>query len=158
MDKPKMLRKRYIPNEIVDISRDEILFIDENLIVTKWKTIKPRNDFSHGVSFTFINIGIKISKFFDKSGTFLYWYCDIINIEYDYKNNTYILTDLLVDVKVLPDGLVNILDCDELAEAFEKNIISKEETCSALKKLHELLNMINKNEFPPKICLDKLYI
>ena len=55
----KLFRKRYIPNEIVDISGDEILSIDTDLIITKWKPIHPRDDIGSGLSFTFLNDGIK---------------------------------------------------------------------------------------------------
>ena len=40
----KIYRKRYIPNEIVDISSDEVLKCDEDMLVTKWLPIKKRPD------------------------------------------------------------------------------------------------------------------
>lgn len=40
----RMLRKRFIPNEVIDISSDEILRRDDNLLVTKWLPIHPRGD------------------------------------------------------------------------------------------------------------------
>ena len=74
----KIYRKRYIPNEVVDISSDEIIYQDEKMIVTKWIPIKPRTDISKGVSYTMLDKGWKISKFYDLDGKLLYWYCDII--------------------------------------------------------------------------------
>ena len=53
MKKPIILRKRYVPSEIIDITGDELLLRNENLLVTKWKPIKKRQDISGGMSFTF---------------------------------------------------------------------------------------------------------
>ena len=44
MKKPIVLRKRFIPFEVVDISHDELLFRNESLLVTKWTAIKPRRE------------------------------------------------------------------------------------------------------------------
>ena len=63
MEKPLMYRKRYIPDEIKSLNDDEILFINDEVIVTRWKTFKPKKEFSNGISYTFLNRGYKISKF-----------------------------------------------------------------------------------------------
>ena len=60
----QIYRKRLIPDECILLKDDEILEIDEDYIVTKWKTLKPRRDFSHGYSCYFLKLGFKISKFF----------------------------------------------------------------------------------------------
>lgn len=152
MNKVIILRKRYIPLETIDISEDEILFRDEELLVTKWKPIKPRNDLSAGVSFTFLKQGYKISKFYDKDSKFLYWYCDIIEVEYKAENEEYTLIDLLVDVKVFPDGAYHILDIDELVIANEKGLVSQTQVNKALTGLEKLLAMIYTDTFPPEVC------
>lgn len=157
MDKPGVLRKRYIPFETVDISGDEMLFRSEELLITRWKAIKPREDISGGISFTFLKKGIKISRFYNASGEFLYWYCDIIDVEYDPGKDLFTLVDLLIDVKILPGGCPRILDADELAEAIEKDLITKEQACSSLKKLDLLLKMIYSGNFPPEVCKSEEY-
>ena len=68
----KMYRKRFIPNEIIDISSDEVLERNENIIVTRWKPIKPRQDIGGGISYTFLKRGYKISKIFDNNGEFIF--------------------------------------------------------------------------------------
>lgn len=156
MKKPIILRKRYIPYETIDISGDEVLFRDESFLITKWKPIKPRNDICGGISFTFLQEGYKISKFFDKDASFLFWYCDIIQVEYD-DADKFLLIDLLVDLKVFPNGDNRILDLDELSLALEKNLITKEQGCLALNRLDKLLNMVYSDTFPPQICLEKAY-
>lgn len=82
MEKPLMYRKRYIPDEIKSLNDDEILFINDEVIVTRWKTFKPKKEFSNGISYTFLNRGYKISKFMNDSGETVYYYCDIINSEF----------------------------------------------------------------------------
>lgn len=158
MKKPKILRKRFIPNETVDITGDELLFRSEELLITKWKPIKPRSDVSRGVSYTFLKNGFKISKFFDTSGCFAYWYVDIIEVEYDADQDLYTLIDLLVDVKLTDDVNFKVLDAAELAEAIEKGFISCEQACSSLRTLDKVLNMIYEGNFPPDVCRDEAHI
>ena len=152
MMKPTVLRRRYIPYEIVDISDDELLFRDNELLVTKWNSIKPRPDFHGGISFTFLNRGYKLGRFYDKDKNFLYWYCDILDVQYDRISDTYTLNDLLVDIKIYPDGRVEVLDADELAQALEEGLVSREQACASLRILDELLKMIYSGRFPPAQC------
>jgi protein associated with RNAse G/E len=152
MKKPAVLRRRYIPYEIVDISDDELLFRDDELLVTRWTSIKPRPDFQGGISFTFLNKGYKLGRFYDKDKNFLYWYCDILDVQYDEAADTYTLNDLLVDIRVYPDGKVEVLDADELAQALEQGLISTEQAAASLKTFDELLKLIYSGNFPPKQC------
>ncbi|MBO5142563.1 MAG: DUF402 domain-containing protein [Clostridia bacterium] len=148
----KMFRKRYIPEEIVDISSDEVLEKNENLIVTRWKPIKPRADIGGGISYTFYKKGYKISKIFDNEGKFIYWYCDIIEYTYDKEKDEYIFIDLLVDLKIYPDGKMEVLDFPELSEAFKSNMITGEQLIHAIKSINVLIEMVQNNYFPPEIC------
>lgn len=147
----KIYRKRYIPNEIIDISGDKVESVNENLLVTSWLPIHPRNDVAFGMSYTYLKKGWKISKFYDKDKNFLYWYCDIIDAQI--KDEEYILVDLLVDIKVYPDGRYEILDEEELDEALNEGLITKEQKEEALNKLNALLETIKKGEFPPRECI-----
>ncbi len=147
----KIYRKRYIPNEIIDISGDKVESVNENLLITSWLPIHPRNDVAFGMSYTYLKKGWKISKFYDKDKNFLYWYCDIIDAQI--KDEEYILVDLLVDIKVYPDGRYEILDEEELDEALNQGLITKEQKEEALNKLNALLEIIKKGEFPPIECL-----
>ena len=150
----KIFRKRYIPNEIVDISKDEVIYKDENLIITKWIPIKPRNDFSSGISYTMLDKGWKISKFLDSNGNLVYWYCDIIDYKLEIVDGEETLTtiDLLVDVKVFEDGRYEVLDEEELDEALNQGLITKTQKEMAISKLSNLIELIKKGNFPPEIC------
>lgn len=152
MKKPLVLRRRYIPDETVDISGDELIFRSERLLITKWTAIRPRTDFYGGISFTFLDKGYKLSRFYDAEGKFLYWYCDIIEVIYEQNEDKYTLNDLLVDIKILPDGAVRLLDADELAQAIEEGLISNKQACKALRALNSLLELIYSGRFPPEEC------
>ena len=147
----KIYRKRYIPNEIVDISGDEVVLKKDGLIVTRWLPIKPRKDISSGISYTMLDYGWKISKIYDKDDKLLYWYCDIIDYDVKIENGEeiYILIDLLVDIKVYDDGSYEVLDVDELNDAFEKGLIDFSQKEDAERKLNELLKLIKNGNFPP---------
>jgi predicted RNA-binding protein associated with RNAse of E/G family len=157
MNKPRILRKRFIPDETVDISKDELLFRSDELLVTRWNTIKPRTDISKGVSYTFLKEGYKISRFYNPAGDFVYWYVDIIDVLYDIESDTYTLADLLVDVKLMPDGTLMVLDADELAEAMETGMITGKMACESLRKLDKVLKMIYEGKFPPLICNEESF-
>ena len=60
---------------------------------------------------------------------------------------------MLVDIKVYPDGRYEILDEEELDEALNQGLITKEQKEEALNKLNALLEIIKKGEFPPRECI-----
>ena len=152
MKKPVMLRKRYIPYEIVDISGDELLFRSDKLLVTRWRAIKPRNDFSGGISYTLLDDGIKLARFYNEQREFLFWYCDIIEVLYDKEKDEFTFQDLLVDVKIMPDGMIKVLDAEELAEALERELITTKQACKALRALDIVLKLVYSGRFPPEEC------
>ena len=116
----QIYRKRLIPDECILLKNDIILEQNNDHVITKWNTINPKTTFSHGCSCYFLHDGIKVSKFLRDDGSLLYWYCDVVSYDYNRETNTLIVTDLLADVIVRPDGAVEVVDLDEVAEAFEK--------------------------------------
>ena len=56
-------------------------------------------------------------------------------------------TDLLADVLIYPDGFVKVVDLDELADAEEAGIITKEQLLKSLRTLDKLLGMIYSGDF-----------
>ena len=142
-----LYRKRLIPDEVVHLKDDVVLYHDDTVIITKWKTIKPRKDMDHGFSAYFLKEGIKISKFYRADNSLLYWYCDIVDYQYDASANSYTSTDLLTDVVLYPDGQIRVLDLDELAEASTKDMITKEQLQSALVRTDMLLTAMYSGEF-----------
>ena len=144
MSRPRLFRRRFIPDENIELKDDMILALEPNLIITSWNVLKPRRDISRGVSAYFIDKGIKV---FDNAGQMVYWYCDIIETHYDEKENTYTFNDLLIDVVVYPDGQVEVLDMDEFADAMEQGILSVGTIAHAMRATDDLLHTIYAGEF-----------
>jgi predicted RNA-binding protein associated with RNAse of E/G family len=147
MDRPKLYRRRFIPNETVELKNDEIIRLDEDILLTKWKVLKPRDDFSHGVSCFHLKKGWKISRMMDDGNNCLYTYCDIMEIVRNYKENFILFNDLLVDVIVYDDGFVKVLDMAEVSDALDLGLITIEMAKSALRILDSLLDVIYSGRF-----------
>lgn len=147
MDKPVLYRKRIIPEEIIKLDKDEILYMDDGHIITRWNTIKPKKTLHHGCSCYFLKEGFKVSKFYREDGSLIYWYCDIIEYTYDPGENSYVFTDLLADVLVYPDGRVEVIDVGEIADALTDGTLSVDEMIPALRSLDDLLGRIYSGGF-----------
>ncbi len=142
-----LFRKRLIPSECVNLKDDEIIHIDEEKIITSWKTFRPKPEFSHGVSYYVLKEGFKISKFYRQDNSLAYIYCDIIDTSYDKSSDTYVFTDLLADVIIDNSGFVRVVDLDELADACKDGLISDTMLVESLHKLNNLLNSIYNGTF-----------
>lgn len=147
MENIKLYRRRYIPDELIYLRNDEVLSVDDEKIVTRWNVLTPRHDFTHGVSCYFIKEGFKVSKFLDKDGNILYWYCDIIETEINNDATSYTFNDLLIDVIVNEDGFVKVVDLDEVGKALREKIISEELIIKAMERVSNLLNIIYGGDF-----------
>lgn len=143
----QLYRKRIIPAECLLLKDDQIVRQDEEVIVTKWNTINPKLEFSHGCSCYFLNQGIKVSKFLRHDNSLLYWYCDIVDYDYDETANSLTVTDLLADVVIFPDGHMKVVDLDELADAFEQKLLTDAQMAKCLRRLNDLLTLIYRDKF-----------
>ncbi len=165
-EKIVLFRRRFIPNELTFLKDDEIIAYNDDLIATRWNSLKPRSDFARGMSTYYRKKGIKISKIIDKDGNFLHWYCDIVTecgeeaLEVERTCNLrngadkYLLTggepgvraivyqDLLVDVIVNPNGLIEVADLDELADASKAGLITPDMVDKALRTTHDYLALL----------------
>ena len=147
MSQISLYRRRFIPDDFVHLKDDIILSMDDNLIITKWRPLRPKKNMAGGVSAYYINHGVKVSKIYDKNERLLYWYCDIIQINPDTNPKRLIYEDLLIDVVVYEDGSIRILDLDELADALELHLITNKEAEQALRTLDRLLKLIYQGGF-----------
>ncbi|HHW21747.1 MAG TPA: DUF402 domain-containing protein [Clostridiaceae bacterium] len=145
---PRIYRIRYIPSETIDLSSDRLLYRDENYLITEWEPIKPRDDVKYGISCVFLNKGWKISAFMNERKELMYWYCDIVDIEYNKETDTFFLYDLLTDIRIMPDGRVEVFDLDELATAFESDLITDRQLYMSLRQSNELLRLIYSADMP----------
>ena len=144
----QIYRKRLIPEECILLKDDIIVEQNEDYILTKWKTLNPKTTFSHGCSCYYLKEGFKISKFYRHDGSLLYWYCDIVEYTSRPEDNSLIVTDLLADIILYPDGRMHVVDLDELADAFRDRLITAEQMQMALRRLDKLLSLIYKGAFP----------
>lgn len=140
-------RRRLIPAERILLKDDIIVEQNDEFIVTKWNTIRPKPGFSHGCSCYFLREGIKISKIYRADHSLLYWYCDIVDYSFDPADSSLTVTDLLADVILYPDGRMEVVDLDELAEAMERGLITKEQMTTCLRNLNHLLTVIYRDKF-----------
>lgn len=141
----KLFRRRFIPEEINDLRDDQILYMDDDLILTSWKTLKPRSDFAFGYSAYYRKEGYKISRHCAEDGSLTRWYCDIIMETKE--QDCLIFDDLLIDVIVYPDGRVRVVDLDEAADALEQGLITPAALTKALRSTDKLLNQIHHGQF-----------
>lgn len=147
MDTIKLFRRRYIPDELVELKDDVILHHDKEIIVTKWNSLKPRDDISGGCSAYFLDKGWKVSRILQHDGSMKYWYCDIIEAAFDKTTNSYTFHDMLIDVLIYPDSHVEVVDMDEFADALSNNIISMASAANALRATDSLLGTIYSGHF-----------
>lgn len=141
----RLFRRRFIPDELFDLRDDKILYMNEDLIITSWDTIKPRPDFSSGYSAYYRKEGWKISCHLDQNRNLTRWYCDIITEVTE--ENRLIFEDLLIDVIIYPDGRVRVVDLDEAADALEQGLITPVMLTKALRSSDKLLDQIHKGHF-----------
>lgn len=151
---PLLYRKRIIPEETILLKNDRIVYMDNGMIITKWHALKPRRDFKYGFSCYYIEEGIKISKMFTADRQLVYTYCDIVDVLYIREENSYVFTDLLVDVVIYPDGFVKVLDLDEIPQAYNENRFSVDMVMESLTKTDKLLKKIYGGE-PLTELMDK---
>lgn len=147
MTNPIIYRQRIIPAEKILLKDDIILESNDEYIVTKWNTLKPREDFHHGYSIYYLNEGFKVSKFCKADGSLKYWYCDIVDYFYEESSNELTVKDLLVDVIIYPDGGSRVVDVNELVQALDEGLISLDTLKSSLLKLDKLLAIIYSGQF-----------
>lgn len=145
MKQIRLFRKRFLPDEIIELKDDTILSMNGELLITKWNVLKPRKDIARGVSAYFLKLGVKISKVYDHDDRLVYWYCDII--EPQIEKDSYIFIDLLVDVLVYPDDSVKVVDMDEFADMLEDGTLTKELAAMALRRTNHLLSLIYSGQF-----------
>lgn len=142
-----LYRKRLIPDECILLKDDIIVKANDEVIITRWKTLNPKTAFQSGTSCIFIKEGVKVSKFYRADASLYCWYCDIVDCTYDESAHSLTTTDLLADVIIQPDGFVKVVDLDELAEALDKNLISTDTLKSVLTRVNNLLTIIYDGRF-----------
>ena len=70
-------------------------------------------------------------------------------MEYNWNEDktTLVTTDLLIDILIYPDGMLKVLDLDELADAEDKQLISSDLLKKGLRRANDLLTDIYAGRF-----------
>ena len=142
-----LYRRRLIPDECILLKDDILLEANDDHILTKWNTLKPKEFLHHGDSCYYLNKGVKVSRFYTEDNFLICWYCDIVSYEWKEERTALLTTDLLLDVLVYPDGSIKLLDMDELAQAHAQKLISDELLQTSLMTANRLLNEIYEGKF-----------
>ena len=125
---------------------DKVVYADTKIVLTRWTPINPRLDFACGCSCYYLDTNYKIGKFFDKGGSFLFYYCDMVRYEISPGKLTYY--DLLLDIHVYPDMTTyKVLDIDELVECYQNGGISLDDMMAALLTMDTILSHIHNKTF-----------
>jgi predicted RNA-binding protein associated with RNAse of E/G family len=105
----------------------------------------------------FVKEGYTISKVFTKKGEFLYYYCDLMEMQ-QIGSMKYVMTDLLIDLIVYPDDHYHIVDLDEFVDSLEKDELTKRQQIHTLKTLHEMVDLQKQRKLIPDFIADaKMY-
>ncbi|WP_336275592.1 DUF402 domain-containing protein [Rossellomorea vietnamensis] len=87
-----------------------------------------------------------VTTMFDANGEIVQWYIDIC-LENGVEDGVPWMDDLYLDIVVLPSGEVNLLDEDELEQAYKSGTISKEKYDIAHNEVKEIMSQIDNDEF-----------
>lgn len=88
-----------------------------------------------------------LTTMFDSGGQVLQWIIDICLDSGVDSNGNHWWDDLYLDIVVLPSGEVFVLDEDELGEALDAGIISKDYHAIAWKETNRLLDLIHEGRY-----------
>ncbi|MCS1352390.1 DUF402 domain-containing protein [Mechercharimyces sp. CAU 1602] len=100
------------------------------------------------LTYYFVKKGYTISKVFDRTGKFLYFYCDVMDMRQTSRLR-YVMVDLLLDLIIYPDGRYHVIDIDEFAVSIEKGQLKKRQQVHALKTLHKMIQLHMKRALIP---------
>ena len=164
------------PPDRVHHSQQQLLYMDENVIVT-FQQVKPsssivqKGEIVLGDNFTvvwfvFTDLWYGVAKVYNLNNEWTGYYCDIMEpvkrgVGVAGKPDYFKITDLFLDLWINPDGTYQIQDEDEFEDAVQEGIINTElekETRGALKSLiaevesghleHRLQEVMRRAGFP----------
>ncbi|TET89232.1 MAG: DUF402 domain-containing protein [Methanomassiliicoccales archaeon] len=102
------------------------------------------------IVFEFTREWYEVLKIWNKEGRLTGYYCNINTLPERFEGG-YTITDLFLDLWVFPDLRYRVLDEDEFKTAIAEGWISKEMAENAQKILAQLLERVEKGEFPPDV-------
>jgi len=103
------------------------------------------------VWFVFRGKWFDVGKFFDASGKWLGYYCDIIEplTRLIRGSRTSVISDLFLDIWITPHNDCYVLDEDEFESAIRSRSVTKSVAEKARSQLQLLIKKIEQGDFPP---------
>lgn len=151
-----------LPNDVQEFpgllrhTTPRMLTIESRLTVTKPVVVEGEVVADTGylaIWFIFKNRWYDIGKFYDRSGNWLGYYCDIIRpvskLLAD-RGRTVKLTDLYLDLWISTENKISILDENEFVDAIKKRHISKRTADEVKRRLNLMVEMVRTRTFPPR--------
>ena len=121
--------------EIEEVKDEWYVDVEKRCVLKKglfWLEIYPKDE------------NFCITAIFDENKKIVEWYIDISR-KLGVENKVPYEDDLFLDVVIVHDGRKHLLDEDELKEAYENNIISKDEFDMAYEIANKMLNIKEKD-------------
>lgn len=100
------------------------------------------------LTYYFVKKGFTISKVFQRTGEFLYYYCDVMEMRQTGRLK-YVMVDLLFDLIIYPNGRYHLIDIDEFADAVEKGVLRKRQQVHALRTLDRMIRLHGERKLIP---------
>ncbi len=151
----KIFKQKFIPEKIYDISDDEVIFFNNEFMITSWEATNSEMGVKKALSLTSFSNGYQISKKFNKENEFMYWYCDIVKAWHDREKNEIWIQDLIADVILFPDKALQVIDLPELVEARKNGLITEVLFQECHKSILSLVSSVIHGNFPPQQNLPK---
>lgn len=136
----------------IDVSYYNFKNADIKIVTSNGKVIIDNNYKLLG--FYDYNSKVKLSAFYDNNNEIIEWYFDIAK-EIGKEKNVPYEDDLYLDVVVRPDGVIKLLDENELKHALDKYEITNEEYKMAYEEANKLIAQLKGNVKKLKIFTDK---
>ena len=136
----------------IDVSYYNFKNADIKIVTSNGKVIIDNNYKLLG--FYDYNSKVKLSAFYDNNNEIIEWYFDIAK-EIGKEKNVPYEDDLYLDVVVRPDGVIKLLDENELKHALDKYEITNEEYKMAYEEANKLIVQLTGNVKKLKIFTDK---
>lgn len=100
------------------------------------------------LTYYFVRKGYTISKVFGRSGEFLYYYCDVMQM-HQVGRLRYVMVDLLLDLIIDPDDHYHLIDVDEFADSIERGQLKRKQQVYALRTLDQMIRLHKNHKLIP---------
>ncbi|MEW6723585.1 MAG: DUF402 domain-containing protein [Bacillota bacterium] len=145
------IRKRscLAPDVIRIYPANRLHYTSDLLVVEEWQfTDHPR--YSRAIAFHCLERHYSVQQMFGHKGQFLFWYYHVERGR-QVAPGVYDFLDLALDVIHYPDGRVLTVDLDDLADAYERHLIGRDDLLLALRRADFICHEIESRRLPDRL-------